>query len=362
MIIKKILLLSALLLLLVSSAVLLIQSDYVTKLAQQVLNSSSQANPLLGLLQHNLVLPDPLRGAIDRPGGQLTITGILQETNRHRGLDQLPALDINQELNQAAASKLEDMFVQQYFDHVSPDGVTPSEIVTHTGYQHLRVGENLALGNYSNDAELVQAWMDSPGHRANILSHGFSEIGIAVGAGQFEGHTTWLAVQTFALPASSCPQPVASYQQTFTSQQTALTELSQQLSNDKDGLQARQDRIDELLAEIQRLSDTGHNKITRGNQIMETLNRLNTSDRSPNTASPHTQATRLQQDGQTLLQQASDTQNIVDQLYQQQTEQLAAYNAQVDKYNQLNQKLSDLADQLNEQIQAYNNCANEYLD
>ena len=74
------------------------------------------------------------------------------------------------------------------------------------GYQFIAVGENLALGNYENDQALVQAWMDSPGHRANILNNRFREIGVAVAQGTFEGRQTWLAVQAFALPLSACPQ------------------------------------------------------------------------------------------------------------------------------------------------------------
>jgi regulator of replication initiation timing len=52
--------------------------------------------------------------------------------------------------------------------------------------------------------DLLDAWMNSPGHRANILNSKYEEIGIAVLKGEFEGKTTWLAVQEFGRPASDC--------------------------------------------------------------------------------------------------------------------------------------------------------------
>ena len=51
----------------------------------------------------------------------------------------------------------------------------------------------------------MTAWMNSPGHRANILNPHFQEIGVAVGKGMYEGHETWIAVQSFGMPLSACP-------------------------------------------------------------------------------------------------------------------------------------------------------------
>jgi hypothetical protein len=127
-------------------------------------------------------------------------------TNIHRTDAGLSVLAENSRLNTAARLKVQDMFNRQYFEHVSPDGKNVGDLVEAVGYEYIAVGENLALGNYKDDQELVQAWMDSPGHRANILSTKFTEIGVAVGRGLFEGKQTWLAVQAFARPLSACPQ------------------------------------------------------------------------------------------------------------------------------------------------------------
>jgi hypothetical protein len=71
----------------------------------------------------------------------------------------------------------------------------------------LLTGENLILGNFENEAELVQDWMNSPGHRANILNAGYTEIGVSVIKGEYKGESVWIAVQEFGLPVSACTKP-----------------------------------------------------------------------------------------------------------------------------------------------------------
>ncbi|MFV9506489.1 MAG: CAP domain-containing protein, partial [Oscillochloridaceae bacterium umkhey_bin13] len=94
----------------------------------------------------------------------------------------------------------QDMAQRGYFSHFSPEGRDPSDRVDATGYQWQMVGENIASG-YRTPQEVVAGWMDSPGHRANILRCEFTEIGI----GYFERpddpsrmRTYW--TQVFATP------------------------------------------------------------------------------------------------------------------------------------------------------------------
>jgi len=145
-----------------------------------------------------------LRFEGDAEEGHLTTQGVLSETNRYRQIEGLKVLSFNAKLEQSAKAKLEDMFTRKYFAHISETGEGPAEIATSAQYEYIVVGENLALGNFSNDQELVKAWMDSPGHRANILNKNYRDIGIAVGKGMFEGRLTWLAVQEFGTPISLC--------------------------------------------------------------------------------------------------------------------------------------------------------------
>ena len=152
----------------------------------------------------NIFNPTPLRYDGENEQGHLTTQGVLFETNRHRQTEGLRVLSFNAKLEESAKAKLEDMFTNNYFAHVSETGEGPAELAVTAQYEYIVVGENLALGNFLDDKELVQAWMESPGHRANIMNKNYRDIGIAVGKGMFEGKMTWLAVQEFGIPTSLC--------------------------------------------------------------------------------------------------------------------------------------------------------------
>jgi uncharacterized protein YkwD len=141
-------------------------------------------------------------------GDALTRAGIIGQTNRQRQIFLGVGFDLkeNSLLDLAAANKAKDMFDNQYFEHVSPAKLDAVYFVGLTGYEYIAIGENLAKGGYKNDAEVVRAWMDSPGHRENILKTGYKEIGVAAVYGTFAGQKTWLAVQIFTAPASACPR------------------------------------------------------------------------------------------------------------------------------------------------------------
>ncbi|MCU0653232.1 MAG: CAP domain-containing protein [Candidatus Pacebacteria bacterium] len=139
--------------------------------------------------------------------GVLSASGVIAATNAER-LEFLGAghgLTENPFLDRAAQAKVDDMFKYQYFEHVSPQGNGVSYFVGNTGYAYIAIGENLAMGDFDGNAELVAAWMQSSGHRANILKEGYREIGVAVGFGYIEGRKAWLAVQEFGTPKTACP-------------------------------------------------------------------------------------------------------------------------------------------------------------
>lgn len=136
----------------------------------------------------------------------LTIKGVIEITNKYRKENgNLKSLTENSKLDFSAEKKLQDMFVKGYFEHTSPTGVGVSDLGAQVGYDYLIIGENLALGNFKDNQALVDAWMASPGHRANILNEKYTEIGVAVGKGVYQGKNVWMAVQHFALPKSACP-------------------------------------------------------------------------------------------------------------------------------------------------------------
>lgn len=186
------------------------------------------------------ILPDPLVSFLENAdeSGNLTIGGIYAQTNVRRAEYGLAPLLLNETLNIGAEIKVDDMFTQQYFEHVSPDGVDVGGVMDQVGYDYLSVGENLALGNFKNDSALVDAWMDSPGHRANILSDTYTEIGISVKRGEYNGRETWLAVQEFGRPRSDCPQINSSLATTIEKNKSKLSELSKTLDNLQGELEA----------------------------------------------------------------------------------------------------------------------------
>lgn len=136
----------------------------------------------------------------------LTADGILYYTNLERQKNGgLTPLARNYKLDQSAQTKLADMFEKQYFEHIAPSGRGPGDLAKLVGYNFVLIGENLALGGFENDEAVVQAWMNSPGHRANILNPHYTEIGISTGEGLYEKESSWIAVQSFGTPLSSCP-------------------------------------------------------------------------------------------------------------------------------------------------------------
>lgn len=140
-----------------------------------------------------------------KKGTELSVASVIEITNKERTKAGLTMLTPNLMLVSSAKIKVEDMITREYFEHASPTGKTVSDLGTQVGYDYLTMGENLALGNFSTAEELVAAWMNSPGHRANILSTNYTEIGIYLAQGKYQGKTVWFAVQHFGTARGVCP-------------------------------------------------------------------------------------------------------------------------------------------------------------
>lgn len=200
----------------------------------------------------SVVTPGPLTRTVDTLG-ELSVSGVHRFTNEARAANgALPALALNETLNRDAELKLQDMFAQQYFDHISPIGVGPSALAKQVGYQYIVIGENLALGNFGTDAKLVDAWMNSPGHRANILNAQYQEIGIAVGRGTYKGSEVWMAVQSFGKPLSACPTIDSGIAVSVKENNTELERLNKELDQRKvviDGLAPRDPNLNLYIQE-----------------------------------------------------------------------------------------------------------------
>lgn len=121
---------------------------------------------------------------------------LLTITNEYRKENNLPPLRLDSDLSQAATFKASDMFAKNYWAHIAPDGVTPWSFILNSGYEYLYAGENLARG-YSTAPDVVKAWMESPTHRANMLSKDYSDVGFAIATGNLTGSDTVLVVEMF---------------------------------------------------------------------------------------------------------------------------------------------------------------------
>lgn len=134
----------------------------------------------------------------------ITAQELIDLTNNKRVAQGLSTLTFNPVLAQAAQAKGADMIAKNYWAHTSPDGLTPWVWFKNANYRYLYAGENLAR-DFSDSSGVVNAWMNSPTHRENILSNRYREMGIAVVHDNFQGQPTTLVVQMFGTQVSSVP-------------------------------------------------------------------------------------------------------------------------------------------------------------
>jgi uncharacterized protein YkwD len=125
-------------------------------------------------------------------------------TNMDRQSNNVQLLRINPLLEEAAKMKVADMAQKGYFSHVSPSGRTPWEWLDEVGYNYKYAGENLAV-NFSDSEDIEKAWMNSEGHRKNIVNSHFTEIGIATARGLYKNRDSIFVVQFFGSPAKIVP-------------------------------------------------------------------------------------------------------------------------------------------------------------
>ena len=104
-------------------------------------------------------------------------TRVVDLVNQERAKVGCSPLTMNTALNNAALGHSEDMARNDFFDHTGSDGSSPWDRMVRAGYQWSRAGENIAAG-YVTPEDVMQGWMGSAGHRANILNCSFRDIGV----------------------------------------------------------------------------------------------------------------------------------------------------------------------------------------
>lgn len=163
----------------------------------------------------------------------LTTDAIIEATNKERIKAGLMPLRSNAHLTQSAMVKTDDMIVHHYFEHDSPEGKAVSDLVFDAGYDYVIVGENLARGNFVDATDLVTEWMNSPGHRANILSAKYQEMGAYVAQGTYDGRPVWFAVQHFGTDRSACPAINTKLKPQIDAMNADLNQRRAQIANEK---------------------------------------------------------------------------------------------------------------------------------
>lgn len=124
---------------------------------------------------------------------------VIRLTNVERQKAGVPPVSENSQLNAAALAKAKNMFEEDYWAHHSPSGLSPWHWFDKAGYAYSIAGENLAR-DFDTSQGVINGWMNSPSHRANMLTEKYHHIGIAVVNGVLGGHETTLVVQHFGTP------------------------------------------------------------------------------------------------------------------------------------------------------------------
>ncbi|WP_233521336.1 sigma-70 family RNA polymerase sigma factor [Streptomyces triticagri] len=135
--------------------------------------------------------PKPTRTAAPAPVPNGKVDQVVALVNTERAKQGCGPVTANSTLHEAGRRHSADMAARDFFDHTNPDGKDPGDRITAAGYRWSTYGENIARGQQTA-AQVIEGWMNSEGHRANILNCSFKEIGIGIHDGS--GGPWWTQV------------------------------------------------------------------------------------------------------------------------------------------------------------------------
>ena len=138
-----------------------------------------------------LLLAAPAVLAAD--SNEITVENVIALMNVYRAEQNLPPLREDPRLTQAARDRVRHMEELAYWNHQAPDGMSPFVWLAARDYPYQAAGENLASG-FETAGLLVQSWMESHGHRQNILGDKFEDCGVAIIEGATTGPATGKSV------------------------------------------------------------------------------------------------------------------------------------------------------------------------
>lgn len=155
-------------------------------------NNVKQQKPQQTVQKEEKPVQKPVQQPVEKPAqsqeqtstGQGTVQQLSQFeqqvvdlTNQERAKNGLAALKVDVNLSKMAREKSRDMSANNYFSHTSPTYGSPFDMMKNWGISYKSAGENIAMGQRTPQ-EVVNAWMNSEGHRANILSNKYTHIGV----------------------------------------------------------------------------------------------------------------------------------------------------------------------------------------
>ena len=156
-----------------------VNGDTMWKIARRYevgLDELIAANPQIA--DPDLIYPDQIITIPSKDAAVLSVEEeVVRLVNAERQKNGLSPLTLDWELSRVARYKSQDMRDRGYFSHQSPTYGSPFDMMRSFGISYRTAGENIAKG-YRSAAEVVSAWMNSSGHRANILNAGFTKIGV----------------------------------------------------------------------------------------------------------------------------------------------------------------------------------------
>ncbi len=138
---------------------------------------------------------------------ELTRSNVVWFTNYYRVKQGLKPLTEVGALDRSAAAKGSDMLKYQYFDHTRPGSTTSFDsFIDQQHYDFIKIGENIAMGDFSTSKGVVDAWIKSPPHKRNIMDSLYTEIGVSVVTGNYKGTSGQVFItQHFGDPRANCP-------------------------------------------------------------------------------------------------------------------------------------------------------------
>ncbi len=156
-----------------------VSGDSLWKIAKKFqvgLSEIIEANPQIS--NPNLIYPNQVINIPEQDASVLNYEKeVVRLVNKERSSRGLSALTMDWQLSRVARYKSQDMHDKRYFSHTSPTYGSPFDMISAFGLSYRSAGENIAKGQRSPQ-EVVNAWMNSSGHRANILNASFTKIGV----------------------------------------------------------------------------------------------------------------------------------------------------------------------------------------